>query len=76
MRAHARLKERDGSLKASECVAIEDSIGGIQSAHEAGMRCLGIAHSYGMERLRSARPEWIIDSISDFTTWLQKELST
>ena len=76
LRAHARLKERDGSLKASECVAIEDSIGGIQSAHEAGMRCLGIAHSYGTERLRSARPEWIIDSISDFTTWLQKELST
>src|SRR5262245_51886739 len=40
LRAHERLKERGHSLQASECVAVEDSIGGIQSAHEAGMRCL------------------------------------
>src|SRR3989442_9988221 len=50
-RAHERLKERGHSLQASECVAIEDSIGGIQSAHEAGMRCLAIAHSYEPSRL-------------------------
>ena len=73
--AHERLRERDGSLKASECVAIEDSIGGIQSAHEAGMRCLAIAHSYGPGRLRSANPEWVIDSIADFVSWLEKEVS-
>ena len=72
LRAHERLKERDASLKVSDCVAIEDSIGGIQSAHEAGMRCLAIAHSYGPERLRRANPEWIIDSIADFVPWLEK----
>ena len=73
LRAHERLKETDGSLKVSDCVAIEDSIGGIQSAHEAGMRCLAIAHSYGPDRLHTANPEWIIDSIADFTSWIRKE---
>jgi beta-phosphoglucomutase len=75
LRAHEKLRERDASLKVSECVAIEDSIGGIQSAHEAGMRCLAIAHSYGPERLRSANPEWIIHSIGEFVSWLEKEVS-
>lgn len=75
LRAHEKLKARDASLKVLDCVAIEDSIGGIQSAHEAGMRCLAIAHSYGPERLRSANPEWIIDSIADFVPWLEKEVS-
>jgi beta-phosphoglucomutase len=74
-RAHEKLRERDASLKTSECVAIEDSIGGIQSAHQAGMRCLAIAHSYGPDRLRSANPEWIIDSISQFASWMEREVS-
>ena len=72
-RAHAKLKEKDPSLKIAECVAVEDSIGGIQSAHGAGMRCLGIAHSYGPERLKAAEPEWVIDSIADFVSWMEKE---
>ena len=75
LRAHAKLKERDRSLEVSECVAIEDSIGGIQSAHDAGMKCLAIAHSYGPERLRREHPEWIINSIADFAPWLEKEVS-
>src|SRR5262249_42559300 len=66
LRAHAKLKERDRSLEVSECVAIEDSMGGIQAAHDAGMRCLAIAHSYRPERLQRLNPEWIIDSIADF----------
>ncbi len=75
LRAYEKLKEKDSSLRVSECVAIEDSIGGIQSAHEAGMRCLAIAHSYGPDRLQSAGPEWIIDSIAEFAEWLEKEVS-
>ncbi len=75
LRAHERLKERDPSLGLADCVAVEDSVGGIQSAHGAGMRCLAIAHSYGPERLWSARPEWVIDSIADFVSWLEKEVS-
>jgi len=74
LRAYARLREKDTSLKMSECVAIEDSIGGIQSAHDAGMRCLAIAHSYETERLWRAKPEWVIKSIADFVSWMQKEV--
>jgi beta-phosphoglucomutase len=75
-RAHGKLKDKDATLQVSECVAIEDSIGGIESAHSAGMPCLAIAHSYGPERLQAARPEWIIGSIADFVSWLEKELAT
>ena len=73
LRAHEKLKERHRTLITAECVAVEDSIGGIQSAHEAGMRCVAIAHSYSPEKLRSAHPEWIIDSIAHFVSWLEKE---
>jgi beta-phosphoglucomutase len=74
LRAHEKLRECDASLSISDCVGIEDSIGGIESAHEAGMRCLAIAHSYGPERLKAARPEWVINSIADFVPWLEKEV--
>jgi beta-phosphoglucomutase len=74
LRAHEKLKERHQSLKPAECVAVEDSIGGIQSAHGAGMRCLAIAHSYDADRLRAANPEWVIESIADFAQWLEKEI--
>jgi beta-phosphoglucomutase-like phosphatase (HAD superfamily) len=76
LRAHEKLRVMDGSLKASECVAIEDSLGGIQAAHGAGMRCLAVAHSYGADRLRTASPDWIIDSIGGFENWLEKEASS
>jgi beta-phosphoglucomutase-like phosphatase (HAD superfamily) len=74
LRAYERLRESQASLNASDCVAVEDSIGGIQSAHDAGMRCLAVAHSYGRDRLESAQPEWVIDSIGDFTAWLEREV--
>jgi beta-phosphoglucomutase-like phosphatase (HAD superfamily) len=75
LRAHQKLRARNNSLTVADCVAVEDSIGGIQSAHEAGMRCLAVAHSYGPDRLQSASPEWIINSIADFESWLEKEAS-
>jgi beta-phosphoglucomutase-like phosphatase (HAD superfamily) len=70
-----RLLLSGNRLQAAECVAIEDSIGGIRSAHEAGMRCLAVAHSYGRSRLRTANPQWVIDSIAEFKDWLEKEVS-
>jgi HAD superfamily hydrolase (TIGR01509 family) len=75
LRAHEKLKEKDSSLKTSECVAIEDSIGGIESAHQAGMQCLAVAHSYDPDRLSRANPEWVIKSLEDFVSWLEKEVS-
>ena len=75
LRALEKLRQRDESLTASDCVAVEDSIGGIQAAHEAGMRCVAVAHSYGRSRLETASPDWIIDSIGDFMPWLEREVT-
>src|SRR5262245_53234412 len=69
--AFERLKQTCADLAPGECVAVEDSLGGIRSAHAAGIACLGVAHSYPRGRLAEARPQWTIDSISDFEEWLQ-----
>ena len=66
-----RLASERLNIPAAECVAVEDSLGGIQSAHSAGMPCLGIAHSYSRDRLEGSRATWVIDSISDFGGWLK-----
>jgi beta-phosphoglucomutase-like phosphatase (HAD superfamily) len=41
-------------LPPGECVAIEDSRWGIDSAQAAGMRCVGIAHTYPASELSEA----------------------
>jgi len=76
LKAYQKLREQNGDLAAAECVAIEDSIGGIRSAHEAGMRCLAIAHSYDADRLAKARPEWIIESIRHFGLWFEHQVAS
>jgi len=43
-------------LLASECLAIEDAPGGIDAAHAAGIRCIGLAHSRATENL--AHADW------------------
>jgi len=70
--AFTRLRENLKGLAPEECAAVEDSLGGIQSAQSAGMPCLGVAHSYPRTRIEAAKPKWVIDSISDFSEWLNK----
>ena len=41
-------------LRASECVAIEDSRWGLQSARDAGLRTIGITHTYPADELSEA----------------------
>jgi beta-phosphoglucomutase-like phosphatase (HAD superfamily) len=45
---------RRNPLKPRDCVAIEDSIHGIQSAKRAGTKCIGVTNSYSKEDLREA----------------------
>jgi len=52
-------------LRPAECVAIEDSRWGIQSARAAGLKCVGITHTYPGGELTSAN--MVIDSLDDFT---------
>ncbi len=56
-RLHARPPE--------QCVAIEDSRWGIESAKDAGLHCVGITTSYGARDLPGA--DAIIGSLDEFT---------
>jgi HAD superfamily hydrolase (TIGR01509 family) len=68
--AYERLAAGSPGLKPTDCLAVEDSLGGIRSAHAAGLPCLGVAHSYPRQRLEGTA-DWVIDSISDFQNWLE-----
>lgn len=44
----------DPPLKAAECLVVEDSLAGIQSAKAAGMRAIGLSTTYPAEQLKDA----------------------
>jgi beta-phosphoglucomutase len=58
----------------SQCLAIEDSRWGIESAKAAGLRCIGITQSYAAHELAGA--DAVIDSLDEFTVELIERLST
>ncbi len=62
-----RQHERKLPLLASECLAIEDSPPGIQSARAAGMRTLGVTNTVPAEALRAASAEVVTASLADWT---------
>jgi beta-phosphoglucomutase-like phosphatase (HAD superfamily) len=62
-----RQHERQLPLLAAECLAIEDSPPGIQSARAAGMRTLGITNTVSAEALRAAGAEVVTASLADWT---------
>lgn len=51
------------SLRGSDCVAVEDSRWGLQSARGAGLRTIGITHSYAAGELCDA--DIVIDHLDD-----------
>jgi beta-phosphoglucomutase-like phosphatase (HAD superfamily) len=52
-------------LKAADCVAIEDSPWGLQSARAAGLRCVGVAHTYPVEELRRTDADFVAKSLGE-----------
>jgi beta-phosphoglucomutase len=62
------------SLPAGECLAIEDSRWGIESAKAAGLACVGITTTYSSEHLTAA--DRIIASLAEFTPDLVCALGT
>jgi len=52
-------------VPASACVAIEDSRWGIESARAAGMKCVGITHTYPASELSAA--DAIVDRLDALT---------
>jgi beta-phosphoglucomutase len=66
--AVALLQQRGAVPKgdvAGRCVAIEDSRWGIQSAREAGLRCIGLTTSYPADELSDA--DLVLDSLDQAT---------
>jgi len=62
-----RQHERKLPLLASECLAIEDSPPGIQSARAAGMRTLGITNTVPAAALRESGADVVTASLADWT---------
>src|SRR5215211_5979598 len=62
-----RQRERQLPLLVSECLAIEDSPPGIQSARAAGMRTLGVTNTVSDEALRAAGADVVTKSLADWT---------
>ena len=57
---------------AAECVAIEDSRWGIDSARQAGLACIGITNTYPRPELTAA--DHIVDSLDEVTAELCRGL--
>ena len=62
-----RQHERQLPLLPHECLAIEDSPPGVQSARAAGMRTLGVTNTVSEQALRSAGADVVTASLADWT---------
>jgi beta-phosphoglucomutase len=54
LEAARRLAAGSNGLPPADCLALEDSVPGIASAIAAGMKVVGVAHSYPAEKLQAA----------------------
>ena len=54
---------QNSPLHAAECLAIEDAPGGIDAAHAAGIKCMGLAHSRNTENL--AHADWVFHGFEE-----------
>ena len=68
---YARAAQLHG-IPAAECVAIEDSRWGIESAKTAGLKCVGITNTYPASDLSMA--DRVVSSLGEFTTGLIRAL--
>ena len=55
---------------AARAVVIEDSLGGIASARGAGLRCIGVAHTYRADELAAAGAEAVVADLASLTDTL------
>ena len=69
-----RQRERQLPLLASECLGIEDSPPGVESARAAGMHTLGVTNTVSAEALRAAGAEIVTPNLADWTVDAVKRL--
>jgi beta-phosphoglucomutase-like phosphatase (HAD superfamily) len=65
LRAVALLAAARGPIAAADCVAIEDSKWGLESARAAGLRTVAVAHTYSADDLKTAA-DMVIPSMEAF----------
>lgn len=75
--ALAALRALPGSrladLRAEQCLVIEDSRAGLESARAAGMHAIGISHTYPADELLSAGGEQVIPALGSLTpAWIEE----
>ena len=71
--AYEQLQQMTGAaLERQRCVAIEDSVWGLESARGAGLRCVGVATSYPADELRGA--ELVVDGLHALTLPMLEDL--
>jgi HAD superfamily hydrolase (TIGR01509 family) len=71
--APLRMALRCMSLKPSTCVYVGDSPEDLQMARSAGVRAIAVLGCFPTEkRLRAAKPEYLLESIRELPTVLQK----
>ncbi len=75
LKAMARVREHFGvaDLRARECVAIEDTPAGMQSARRAGMFVVGVAHSYSIEELKG-EADYVVSGLPELSLALLARL--
>jgi HAD superfamily hydrolase (TIGR01509 family) len=52
------------NITPEHCWVIEDSVGGIQAAKAAGMRCLALLTTFNEENVKNAGPDMIVQDLS------------
>jgi beta-phosphoglucomutase len=62
LEAARRLREQAPGLTPGECLAFEDSLPGLASALGAGMKVIGVTHSYPAVKLQAAHR--VVDSLA------------
>ena len=64
LRALAALNAvRADAIRPHECLAVEDSVAGVEAARHAGMRVLAVTNSYPAADLRAA--DWVVPSLAE-----------
>ncbi|HEY4013227.1 MAG TPA: HAD family phosphatase [Polyangiaceae bacterium] len=61
------LEELRGLGHAAGVVVVEDSLGGVASAKAAGLRCVGVAHTYTAPELTEAGADAVVADLASLT---------
>ncbi len=68
-----RLQELVG-VDAARAIVVEDSLAGVRAARAAGLRCVGVAHSYSESELSDSGASATVARIAELTDRVFDEL--